>query len=113
MRAFEDIKLPPSQIEQLKSHGWGDKWVADAILQSQAEAWIAKYLKKLRKKCVYAQPRACQNTGREVYARKDGLPISQADYDAVAALDMGQENRVEGNPGDMEITHVWLCDSGD
>ena len=58
-------------------------------------------------------PYRCYTSGSEDWSRRDGLPLTQEDMNAINALSYGQVTGTKNNTGDM-VAHVkWVCDSGD
>ena len=110
MKAFEQLSLPLAETKRLNSYGYDKKWVASAIFRLQAHLYVKLYLEEVSSD---VRKKNCTEEGDVVYRRKDGRLISQADVDAVDALDMGQTNTATMSPNGVTLLHHWLCDSGD
>src|ERR1035437_5619926 len=107
---FEQIKLGKKTIAQYSNY-WKDKQLEYTLKQEKARLYLKKTLRIVDSS--YATPYNCCNVGSETFARKDGNPITQDDYDALSVMDRGQENKLIGVVGDATIRYDWLCDSSD
>lgn len=112
--AFMSIQLTEVEICNIARYkSFGQKWIDGCIRQAKANKYVEKHCEIVKEKTSYGNPYNCCRTGKQVYKRKDGQLIQDADFEALKAIDLGQENTFIKSDDGMEMTHKWLCDSSD
>lgn len=112
--SFESITVPQSKLDYINGFKtFGEQWKLDSIRGAKVDIYIVKFLRRNDAKSKITTPFRCCTEGVEVYSRRDCKPLTANDIEALKAMCKGQRNSVQGNPGDMEATHSWMCDSSD
>lgn len=108
MDFIDNISLPKSKIDGIRSYSFGEKWVLEAIRSAKAEVYIERHL--LAAKNDGGIIGNCCSAGNIVYVRNDGGDVTDDDVTALMVINRGQENGVRKRTA-KEVTIYWLCDS--
>lgn len=112
--SYLDVPLPPEVLARIDADclRWRSSPEARerSIRRAQADRWIAEHL--LQADEAVTSRSNCYVAGTETYVRRDGGLISDADVEALLAIERGQVNYVKEKTPTSVIIY-YACDSGD
>jgi len=111
--AWQDTLLSDLELSGIYrfEKSFGKDWVERSIVHIKVKKYIEQNFSIVDSDV--RQPYRCCREGHYTYVKKNNELFTENDIEALQKYELGQMNKITGNPGDKQVRQDWLCDSGD